>query len=131
MVFVHTRNGTIRTATILSELAMKANQLHVFQPDQHPRYTLAKKSIGRLKNKRIAELFSNGFSCHHAGMLRADRNIVENFFSEGLIKVLVCTSTLAWGVNLPAHAVVIRVRFIFYCNAVVQSNVQSVFYNTN
>jgi len=35
--------------------------------------------------------------------------MVEKYFSDGLIKVLVCTSTLAWGVNLPAHAVVIRV----------------------
>lgn len=47
-------------------------------------------------------------SVHHAGMLRSDRNLVEKYFSEGLIKVLVCTSTLAWGVNLPAHAVIIR-----------------------
>ena len=41
-------------------------------------------------------------------MLRSDRNLVEKYFSQGLIKVLVCTATLAWGVNLPAHAVVIK-----------------------
>ena len=44
----------------------------------------------------------------HAGLLRSDRNIVESVFSKGVVKVLVCTATLAWGVNLPAHAVVIR-----------------------
>lgn len=109
MVFVHTRNGTIRTANVLKELAMKTNQLQTFQPEDSAKFALAKKSISRLKNKQVAELFPLGFSCHHAGMLRADRTIVENYFNDGLIKVLVCTSTLAWGVNLPAHAVIIRV----------------------
>lgn len=42
------------------------------------------------------------------------RNLVEECFSKGYIKVLVCTSTLAWGVNLPAHAVVIKVRNFFF-----------------
>ena len=45
-------------------------------------------------------------------MLRSDRSMVEDLFAKGLIKVLVCTATLAWGVNLPAHAVVIKVRHV-------------------
>jgi activating signal cointegrator complex subunit 3 len=45
---------------------------------------------------------------HHAGMLRADRNVVERLFISGAIRVLCCTATLAWGVNLPAHTVIIK-----------------------
>nr|VZI19564.1 unnamed protein product [Spirometra erinaceieuropaei] len=41
-------------------------------------------------------------------MLRPDRRLVEQLFSSRVIRVLVCTATLAWGVNLPAHAVVIK-----------------------
>lgn len=41
-------------------------------------------------------------------MLRSDRNLVEKVFHDGNARVLVCTATLAWGVNLPAHAVVIK-----------------------
>ena len=41
-------------------------------------------------------------------MVRADRNIVERLFRSGEIKMLVATATLAWGVNLPAYAVIIK-----------------------
>ncbi|CAJ0938543.1 unnamed protein product [Ranitomeya imitator] len=65
-------------------------------------------NVQRSRNKQLRELFPDGFSIHHAGMLRQDRSLVENLFSQGHIKVLVCTATLAWGVNLPAHAVIIK-----------------------
>jgi len=41
-------------------------------------------------------------------MLRKDRNIIEKLFLDGTIRVLVTTATLAWGVNLPAYAVIIK-----------------------
>ena len=41
-------------------------------------------------------------------MTRADRNLVEENFAAGNLQVLVSTATLAWGVNLPAHTVIIR-----------------------
>ncbi|MEQ2257205.1 activating signal cointegrator 1 complex subunit, partial [Ilyodon furcidens] len=53
-------------------------------------------------------MFPEGFGIHHAGMLRSDRSLMESLFSKGHLKVLVCTATLAWGVNLPAHAVLIK-----------------------
>ncbi|XP_047508654.1 activating signal cointegrator 1 complex subunit 3 [Pieris napi] len=108
MVFVHARNATHQTAMVLKELAQKKGHLKHFEPEDSGGFLKAKKSIGSSPNKQLAELFAFGFACHHAGMLRSDRNMVEKYFSDGYIKVLVCTSTLAWGVNLPAHAVVIR-----------------------
>jgi hypothetical protein len=56
----------------------------------------------------MKQLFDYGFGIHHAGMLRSDRNMMERMFEANCIKVLCCTATLAWGVNLPAHAVVIK-----------------------
>lgn len=41
-------------------------------------------------------------------MLRADRTLTEQLFECGLVKVLCCTATLAWGINLPAHTVIIK-----------------------
>ena len=39
---------------------------------------------------------------------RVDRTLVEDLFADRHIQVLVSTSTLAWGVNLPAHTVIIK-----------------------
>ncbi|KAJ0172310.1 hypothetical protein K1T71_012283 [Dendrolimus kikuchii] len=108
MVFVHARNATHQTAMILKEIAQKKGHLKYFEPEDSGGFLKARKAISSSPNKQLAELFASGFACHHAGMLRSDRNMVEKYFAEGYIKVLVCTSTLAWGVNLPAHAVVIR-----------------------
>ncbi|XP_049753918.1 activating signal cointegrator 1 complex subunit 3 isoform X2 [Elephas maximus indicus] len=108
MVFVHARNATVRTAMSLIERAKNNGQIPFFLPTQGPEYGHAERQVQRSRNKQVRELFADGFSIHHAGMLRQDRNLVENLFSNGHIKVLVCTATLAWGVNLPAHAVVIK-----------------------
>jgi len=112
MVFVHARNATVKTAEVLIEQATKSGQLETFKvksgDEAFSEYGKALKSLEKSRNKKLSELFSNGFCIHHAGMLRSDRNLVEKLFSDGLVRVLCCTATLAWGVNLPAHAVVIK-----------------------
>ncbi|EDW80628.1 uncharacterized protein Dwil_GK11465 [Drosophila willistoni] len=108
MVFVHARNATVRTANVIRELAQQNNTSAAFLPTDSNAHGLATRSIQKSRNKQLVELFSCGLAMHHAGMLRADRQMVEKYFIEGHISVLVCTATLAWGVNLPAHAVIIR-----------------------
>ena len=112
MVFVHARNATVKTGMALLEKARNKGQVGLFEPDNEEvsgsQLGQARKSIGKSRNKQLVELFQSGFGIHHAGMLRSDRNLVEHLFGQGLIKVLCCTATLAWGVNLPAHAVIIK-----------------------
>lgn len=108
MIFVHARNATIRTATVLKEMAQQKQQLAMFMPEQAGDYGRAQSQMAKSRNKQMVELFQCGFGVHHAGMLRTDRSMIEKYFAEGFIKVLVCTATLAWGVNLPAHAVIIH-----------------------
>lgn len=111
MVFVHARNATVRTATTIKEMALRDDNQKYLVSEESSK--LASRAFQRSPNKCLPDLFEYGLSVHHAGMLRTDRNLVEKYFANGSIKVLVCTSTLAWGVNLPAHAVIIRVTFFF------------------
>uniref|UniRef100_A0A8C3K8Q2 Activating signal cointegrator 1 complex subunit 3 n=1 Tax=Calidris pygmaea TaxID=425635 RepID=A0A8C3K8Q2_9CHAR len=61
-----------------------------------------------LQNLELKDLLPYGFAIHHAGMTRVDRTLVEDLFADKHIQVLVSTATLAWGVNLPAHTVIIK-----------------------
>ncbi len=108
MVFVHARRETVKTAEKLKEMAMSEGAADDFDPRLHPQFDFFRREIGTSRNKEMKQLFDYGFGIHHAGMLRSDRNMMERMFEANCIKVLCCTATLAWGVNLPAHAVVIK-----------------------
>ncbi|KAF8680937.1 Sec63 protein, partial [Rhizoctonia solani] len=108
MVFVHARKETVKSALALKEAATADDSLESFSCIEHPQYQSFKREIGGSRNKEMKQLFEDGFGIHHAGMLRSDRNMMEKMFEARAIKVLCCTATLAWGVNLPAHAVIIK-----------------------
>jgi helicase len=57
--------------------------------------------------KLIADLVSKGVCFHNAGILQKQRVLIEGDFRAGKIKCITATPTLAMGVNLPTHTVVL------------------------
>jgi pre-mRNA-splicing helicase BRR2 len=108
LVFVHSRKETAKTARFIRDEAIEKETITQFvKPDSAVREILNEEA-GNVKDSNLKDLLPFGFAIHHAGMAREDRALVEDLFADGSIQVLVCTATLAWGVNLPAHTVIIK-----------------------
>lgn len=65
-------------------------------------------NLSRVKDDALKEALAFGIGLHHAGLVESDRSLSEELFANNKIQILVATSTLAWGVNLPAHLVVVK-----------------------
>ncbi|KAF1808060.1 DEAD/DEAH box helicase domain-containing protein [Eremomyces bilateralis CBS 781.70] len=108
LIFVHSRKETAKTAKYIRDKAMELDTIgQILRTDAASREILREEAEG-VANADLKDLMPYGFGIHHAGMSRADRTSVEDLFADGSIQVLVCTATLAWGVNLPAHTVIIK-----------------------
>ncbi|KAG8216298.1 putative RNA helicase [Butyriboletus roseoflavus] len=108
LVFVHSRKETAKTARFIRDMAIDKETITQFvRPDSATREILTEEA-GNVKDGNLRDLLPFGFAIHHAGMSREDRTLVEELFADGSVQVLVCTATLAWGVNLPAHTVIIK-----------------------
>ena len=108
LIFVHSRAETGKTAKALRDLALERDELSSFVRDGGATQEILREETASVKNADLKEVLQYGFAIHHAGMGREDRELVEDLFADRHIAVLCCTATLAWGVNLPAHAVIIR-----------------------
>lgn len=112
MVFVHSRKDTVNTAFTVKELLNEDGRSELLELGEEIAtsaiYLQAKRDVEKSKNRDVKDLFPFAIGIHHAGMLRNDRTLIERQFERGHLKVLVCTATLAWGVNLPAYCVIIK-----------------------
>ncbi len=53
------------------------------------------------------DALKNGYAIHNAGIIPAQKELIEELFQKKLLKVVIATETLAAGINMPARTVVI------------------------
>jgi superfamily II DNA/RNA helicase len=70
-------------------------------------YELRKFDWSQGAGPKLKQVLIRGVGVHHAGILPKYRRIVEDFFNRKLLSIVVCTETLAAGINLPARTVVL------------------------
>ena len=101
LVFCGTRKGVVSAALRLKDdcgtMFVKSNQ-------QQQRLRMASENI---EDENLKRTIKCGVGFHHAGLSINDRRRVENLFIDSTLQVVTCTSTLAVGVNLPAHLVIV------------------------
>lgn len=105
LIFVSSRRQTRLTAIDLITFA---------SADEQPRRFLRmsedelEQILDLIDDLHLRHTLSFGIGLHHAGLPDRIKAIIEDLFEQNKIQVLVSTSTLAWGVNLPAHLVIIK-----------------------
>lgn len=100
MVFCITRKSAVNTAKLLGNVwASKGSR------DRHWEGPTQRLIV---QDPELNNILASGVAFHHAGLEGPDRLTVEKGFLEGQINVICCTSTLAVGVNLPCHMVIIK-----------------------
>ncbi len=104
LIFANTKKSAEKTAEEISK-KIKSNDDKL--------KTLADDALHSLSRptkqcERLAFCLRKGIAFHHAGLTSEQKNIIEDNFREGLIKIICCTPTLAYGVDLPAYRAIIK-----------------------
>lgn len=107
LVFVNTKSSAEAEA---ERIAVK---LKIDDADKEKLEMLASDIMNVLEKptkqcQRLALCAKKGVAFHHAGLHSKQRELIEDNFRNGTIKIICATPTLAYGLNLPAFRVVVR-----------------------
>ncbi|MFH1276150.1 MAG: helicase-related protein [Candidatus Woesearchaeota archaeon] len=58
--------------------------------------------------RKLSHCLNKGIAFHHAGLAQKQKDLIEEEFKKGTIKIICATPTLAAGLSLPAYRVIIK-----------------------
>lgn len=114
LIFCPTKKNCENVALMLSKLMAK-HKRELSQVRKQERRDLLKE-LYRDGDQRMCPVLQHtihyGLAYHHSGLTTDERQLLEAAYTDGVLCVLACTSTLAAGVNLPAKRVILRNPYI-------------------
>ncbi len=103
-VFVNTKRSAEKTAEETAK-KIKEETEHTIELSEQVLHVLPKPTH---QCERLATCVRKGIAFHHAGLHAKQKELIEQHFRNGTIKIICCTPTLAAGVDLPAFRAIIR-----------------------
>lgn len=111
LIFVSSRRQTKRTAmSLIGFLSLDDNPKQWLKAPEQEIINFS----STLNDENLKLFLPFGIGIHHAGLDQRDRKMVEELFLNQKIQILIATSTVAWGVNFPAHLVIIKGTEYYY-----------------
>ena len=104
LIFVNTKKSAEKTAEEISKKLKTENEILNALSEE----ALSSLSRPTKQCERLAYCLKKGIAFHHAGLVQKQKDIIEENFKKGAVKVICCTPTLAYGVNLPAFRAIIK-----------------------
>ncbi|MBT3835946.1 hypothetical protein HOD05_01265 [Candidatus Woesearchaeota archaeon] len=101
IVFVPSRASAEKTSEDISKL-VDAHHLDLESE------VLRAASTPTKQCKRLSKIIRKGVAFHHAGLLQKQKDLIEEEFKQGKIKIICATPTLAAGLSLPVFRVIIK-----------------------
>tara|TARA_Y100001968_G_scaffold333788_1_gene399495 strand:- start:14080 stop:16815 length:2736 start_codon:yes stop_codon:yes gene_type:complete len=103
--FIFSRKGCDKAVLQLGSVCLLNENEKKSIKSRYKLYTLNNPEARR--NKFHVDALFRGIASHHAGLLPAWKEFIEDLFLNGLIKVIFATETLAAGINMPARSTII------------------------
>jgi helicase len=104
IIFVNSKRSAEKTAEDIANKNNK-NSIELINLSEKILHVLSRPTK---QCKRLARCVKYGTAFHHAGLATKQRELIEDNFRKGVIKIISSTPTLAMGLDLPAYRTIIR-----------------------
>ncbi|KAI9773041.1 MAG: hypothetical protein M1835_006207 [Candelina submexicana] len=108
LVFCSSRKGCENKASLISEVMPDCEEVHpdIVVSRKDAMLDLQHTAVGL--DACLEKTIAKGVAYHHAGLTTEERDIIQEAYTKGILKVIVATCSLAAGINLPARRVILH-----------------------